>query len=761
VTAIVLSAVLVCLGALVLGQAVLRMCGYRRWSWLAPAVGLAAELLVALPCLYLPGNSTTAAVVLGLLVAMSALAVLRDPAMRPPIVGFLAAGPVAAMTLVPFAAAGRHGTLGVSFNNDMSAHLWFAELYRSGGENALPLSPPGYPVGPHALVATLAQGLGVGVDATFAAVTAAAAVLLAWTAIGLLGPRAGWLGRFVAATVAGMPFLVAGYYGQGSFKEVILALFVAGVAVALVDRPERRGVSQWIPLAILVVGGLAVYSVLALVWLVGLAGAVLAFELARAAATRSPRAALSMLRDGVTPVTIAVGAAALLVVPQLSRLDAYGSYVLSSGGGSVENIAPLGNLAARLPLWQAFGIWDNPDYRFGVLHLPSAELWTMLVVVLVALGALWCVRRGDWILPIAALVTLALWAISDSTQTPYVTAKALVIMSPLLMLLAVRPLVERDAGLPRLWRYAPLLLALVVVAKVAQSSVQALRASPVGPTAHLDELRSLRPLLHRKPTLFLGNDDYVYWELAGVPVFAPGLGAPGVKYNDPKTYMYGQALDIDTIHADTLNTLGQVITTRDAAASAMPRQLRLVRQTRNYALWRRTGKIAPRAVLAEGDAGGAILDCSKPAGRRVLRGGGVAHVRPSSIGVQAPPFAAGTSIGIDIPLPPGTYDLSTPYVSAQPIDLEVVGHLKATLPANLDRPGPRWPIGRVTIRPGEPRLTRIGMYARRTRFTGAVTITPASVVATPVGGARAVAMREACGRYVDFYEPAAAKSSKP
>ena len=46
--AVIVSAVLVCAGALVLGQAVLRICGWQRWSWLAPAVGLVVQMLVAI-----------------------------------------------------------------------------------------------------------------------------------------------------------------------------------------------------------------------------------------------------------------------------------------------------------------------------------------------------------------------------------------------------------------------------------------------------------------------------------------------------------------------------------------------------------------------------------------------------------------------------------------------------------------------------------------------------------------------------------------
>ena len=56
------SAAMTCLGSLILGQAVLALCGARRWSWLAPAVGVAVMILLAVPAIHLPGRSATVAV---------------------------------------------------------------------------------------------------------------------------------------------------------------------------------------------------------------------------------------------------------------------------------------------------------------------------------------------------------------------------------------------------------------------------------------------------------------------------------------------------------------------------------------------------------------------------------------------------------------------------------------------------------------------------------------------------------------------------
>src|SRR5262249_29011817 len=110
------SAAAIIVGSVVVGPAVLPLCGREGWAWLAPAVGAATILIVADVAIRLPGHADAAAVAL-LALALAALAVLvlRRPA---GLVDFVAlAIPVALLTLViaslPFAIAGRVGILGV------------------------------------------------------------------------------------------------------------------------------------------------------------------------------------------------------------------------------------------------------------------------------------------------------------------------------------------------------------------------------------------------------------------------------------------------------------------------------------------------------------------------------------------------------------------------------------------------------------------------------------------------------------------------
>lgn len=701
-------------------------------------------MAVAAPANYLPGRALTTAIALGALTVAAAFWCLRDPAHRPPLPGLLAALPVALLVFVPFLANGAGGILGVSLNNDMSVHLWYAEAIVSAAVADVAPLPADYPLGPHALVATISEGTGIGVDRVFTGLTMALPVLSAWLALAIVR-RATWLRQVLVATVVGSPFLIAAYYGQGSFKELLQAGLVLAVALSLAGYGPALGRGRWVPFALLSAGMLSVYSVTGLPWpllLLGAWAAVAAALLARRSGWGEVRAAVT----GELPsLGIGLGVFFLAILPQLPRLFHYISARPGINAGIPES--SLGNLYGPLSGWEAFGVWTNPDYR-----LPASEpflngMLTALVLALVALGVVWALRRGRWMLPVAAGGAMLIWAVSTQTQSPYVTAKALVIASPLLLVLAVLPLVDG-----RRWRPAWLavLAGVALFALVGVSDVRALRSTPVGPTDHATELRGLRSYLAGRPTLFLGNDDFIQWELAGTPLGALVLGGTPLDVQPQKEWAFGQALDFDSADPELLNLFEFVITTRDAAGSAPPENLKLVRTTPSYEVWRRTGPIVPRSILAEGQMPGAVLDCDTPAGRKVLRGGGVAGIRPEPVVGPETALAPGGSATVDLPLGPGAWFLEAPYDSPFPIEVTGPG-LRATLPANLDHPGPRWPIGRVVVDGRGP--TTLTFSAERDPLLAPADEVAelASVVASRDAPDRIVPVRLACGRYVDWY----------
>jgi hypothetical protein len=745
--AILLSAALTCFAALFLGQAALRLAGAGEWSWLAPAVGLSVAMLVATPTADLPGESTTVAILLGLLTIPAAIWCLSSPEHTPPLSGLLAAAPVAMLVAVPFLAAGRGGILGAALNNDMSVHLLIAEDFLSAAAaESYPL-PPDYPIGPHALSAALSRGLGIELPLAFSGWSLAIPVINAWTALAV-ARRASWLGKAVLATVVGLPFLVAAYYGEGAFKEVVQTGLVMAVVLSLSGCGPRLGLGRWVPFALLLGGMVCVYSLAGWPWPLVIAGLWLAGLLAIQAGRRQLREVPGAVRRALPALGIGLAVLVITLLPQVHRMWEF--LALRDGTGITRD--NLGNLVGPLPGWEAFGVWNNPDFRLPASPAFTAGMWTAFVLALVLFGTYWAFRRGRWLLPLSAAAAMVIWRVSEHSQSPYVSAKALVIASPLLLLLAVLPLVDREPGRdpPVPWLLVPL-LGLVLFLRVGTDDLRTLRWSPVGPTDHAHQLETFRPLTTGKPTLFIGLDEFIYWELAGTSVTPTTLvSTPVLPIRPQKRWEYGQPLDFDSIHAGALNQFRWIVTPNDAASSAPPPQLRLVRSTEDFRLWKRVGRVRERSILSEGELPGAVLRCETPWGRAILTEARVAAVGRAPIVAPVPSAAAGSTVTARLDLPAGEWELQTPYTSPLPVQVTAPG-LRTTLEANLDRAGPRLPIGRVAVR--RPRPLPISFEVDDTALAPPTAFAIFNrVVATPTGAHdRIVPIGRACGKYVDWY----------
>lgn len=759
--ATLLSALVLCLSALFVGQAILRLAGAKEWNWLAPAVGLSALMLIATPGIDIPGRATTMAILLGLITVAAIAWCMSSPAHRPPLQDLSAGIPVLFLALLPFLAAGHSGIFGVTVDNDMQAHMQFAETYLSEAvENLKPAYYDLYPFGPHAIAGTLARGLSIDVEHSFAGFTLALPILNGFTVLALLRDRAWWK-KWIAAGVVAMPYLVAAYYGQGSFKEVTeTGLALATVAFFAGGGP-RLGRGKWVPLAVLVGGMISVYSETGLAWPVTFGVLWLIVVTAARLRRKGTTGMVGLVRDELPSIGMALGVLVVSLLPQAGRIHNF----IEANSGANGIIVPkdvLANLVAPLPGWEGFGVWNSADYRLPQSAALINKVWIGIVVVLVLYGAFQLVRRGRWMVPLAALGAIVIWKVSMNSQSPYVVAKALVIASPLLLATALLPLLEsipdrlRPPGDHRLhWGLAAaatVFLALVV----GVSSVRALRFSPIGPTYHQEQLAELSPKLDYEPTLFLGNDDFIKQELPGVPVREPLFaGTPEVKFREGKRLSAegaeGQAWDFDTVDAKTLNEFKYVITTRDPAGSQPPPQMKLIAETPTFLLWERTGKVRERSILpGEGEEAGAVLDCRSPTGKKILAAGGVAAVRPPPVVTEAPAFMPPGYFGqVELHLGPGDWELAAPYSSRG--DIKVTGPgLETTLEGSMDRVGPRYPIGTVKVENEEPVLLTIKVgdpfFALDLPWASLY-----KIVATKVAPERVVPIAKACGKYVDWY----------
>ncbi len=766
------SAVAVCVASLVVGQATLIVCGRRTFSWLAPALGLAMLIVAAGLAIHLPEHGPTAAATLLALTILAALVLWRRPpeGWRGLGDGVLPALLALLFASIPFALNGRIGILGVGLvNDDMASHLVIADWLQHQGGDAPRLVDDGYPDGPHALVAALGSGLHISLVNVFDGLTLAIPPLAAMTALALLDPLSP-ARRTVAATLVALPYLVAAYLAQGAFKEPIMALLVLTFALLLPEpalpRPAPRAALWAVPAGIVAAATLYVYSFPGLAWL-----AVTLAVWAVIGAIRGPApsvgAALRRAWSLVPALVLLIVVLLVATVPDWSRIVIFADF--RAFGDAHKN-----NLQDPLSPLEALGIWPTGEFRLspGDSSLPAAAFYACAAVAAAALvvGLGRWLPRGKIAVPAALVAAAIVYAVAAAVGSPYTSAKALVIAAPLVILISLGALLGTDERGPsrRLVSvYGVPVLGIAMAVGAAASSFLVLRQAPVAPAAHASELARLRPLLKDEPVLFLGRDDFVAYELRGAWV-ATHLGNYFLKDHNVHVVPRrpGPAkFDFDAVPASVLTRYPFVITTRAAQESQAPPGFRVERATRDFVLWKRHRGVGRREVLDEGASPGAILDCDRPAGQRIVAAGGTAVVWRSPPVERGPrawrPSAevgAGAEARQALKLPAGRWELSLEYDSSRPLILRSAG-TRTKLPANLDYRGtsPYFPAGRVRSDGKNPIQVRVEVHEGNllARLIGGER--PAHLrrlAATPAGGTATVPIAEACGRYVDWYRPA-------
>ena len=508
--------------SLVIGQAAVALCGRREWSWLAPAVGLALLCAVCWGTVRLPGEGVTSAAVV--LVAVTASLVFLRGRMRGAREALAVGAPAALLALLagslPFIVEGRFGILGTGFNPDMSQHLLAAE--RLAGDGGGQLLAEGYPLGPHAVVAALHDGLGIGLAQGFGGLTVAVTVLAALTALSVFAelPRGR---RTVGALLVALTYLIASYFAQGAFKETTQALFFLAFALGLreVSRPESAWNDiplRFLPPALVAVGSVYAYSFPGLIWLGGTAAIWALWEVVgkrTSSSTAGPAvgALLSLL------------VFAVLAAPELGRMIDFGSFETFDPAGP-----GLGNLFGQISPFEALGIWPSGDFRLapgdGAVPAIGFYLGAGFASLLFAYGLVRCRAAGERAILAAVGSAVAVYAAARLGGTAYTSAKALAMLAPPATLVILCPLLNRRwdwDGVLSPSRLAPLALTAYATA-AAGCSLLALANAPVGPTSYSSALTELRPLLAPASTTVLAPPElldeqhgrrYLAWELRG------------------------------------------------------------------------------------------------------------------------------------------------------------------------------------------------------------------------------------------------------
>ncbi|HYP48778.1 MAG TPA: hypothetical protein VEQ61_09105 [Thermoleophilaceae bacterium] len=755
--AVYLAAVVVAAISIVVGGALCRL--LRTPAWTAPAVGVSACMLIALVSIRLPGHAWTAFAALALAAVVSAAFLVHEgvEARRAAL-----ALPVSLLILLacslPFIAYWRLGELGPGFTADLALHMAQADALRQIGPSAS-VTSAGYPTGPHALMAALAEGLGLSMRSAFLGLLLAIPVLTGVTALGALQDLPAGR-RILGAALVGLPYLVASYYVQASFKELVFACCFLAFTLILRDAPRLGaiGARRALALALTSAGGVAAFGLPALAW--PLAVLLVLGLLERIATGRSP-VALSMPRPKVLfAAGAALIAAAVLVIA--------GDFLGEGGAGAFLTTRGIGgNFSGHLSPLEAVGVWPSSDFRF---RPRGQEPLFWLIVAFGGAVALYALRRC-WLRREMALLSAALGGMliylgARPVTLAYNSGKALVIVAPVLTLVVVRALLEdrpHAAGMRAPRRLAWAALALAFIAASAGSTAMALRAGVPRPQDRPDELGALRPLLRGKPTLYLGRSDWAGWDLRGARLAgfqaSPVLSTPLAGASRKPLRVREDPADVDTLTAAELDRYTYVVAPRSAYASAFPANFRPVRRSRSFVVWKRSGPTAPRRILREGSAPGAVLDCGSE------RRPGIAFVRPAPViagerswrlpAGDSPPepgaMSPGGSLVQTLDLGPGVWEISVSYLS--PVELSLrAGELAATLPADADDGASLFRAGRLSVG-SEGASVEVVVSAEQRRGIDRL-IQLRAVAATRVDDpGRIVALRQACGQYVDWLAP--------
>jgi hypothetical protein len=533
-----------CAASLAIGQAAVCLCGARRWSWTAPAVGLALLCAICWATVRMPGDGLVPALLV-IALTLASIAYLWGrvegcgEALR-------SGWPVALVALLaaslPFAVEGHFGILGTSFNPDMSQHLLAADRLAEG--HSSPLLAQGYPLGPHAIVVALNKGLGIGLVQGFGGLTVAVAILACLTALAAFAELPA-LPRTAGALLVGLAYVVASYFAQGAFKETMQALYLLAFVLALREADQTWGALQlrYVPAALIAAGSIYTYSFPGLIWL---GGAFVLWMIASAAGGRwwgsSPAACEDEgphLRTGpaAKPLGLALVVFLIATLPEVGRMIDFHSFETFDPNGP-----GLGNLFGQISPFEALGIWPSGDFRLapgdGAVPAVAYVLGVAFGFVLFISGvAKLFIDRERAILAGLGAAVLA-YVAARVGGTPYTAAKAIEIGAPLVALAILLPLLsstgpararaafEAQTGKPPplMWRLSDKVNVPLFVLAAGVCSLLALANAPVGPTSYSSKLSEFRNVVGEGPTLVLASpqlledehgEPFLAWELRG------------------------------------------------------------------------------------------------------------------------------------------------------------------------------------------------------------------------------------------------------
>ncbi len=754
--------------------------GRREWTGIEPAVGFAAVVAVEGLLARFPGNGP--GLVLGLIVvfAMSVWVLRKPGSWQVPRSAWLwaAVALAVALTAVPFVVSGRWGLLGMGYNNDLGLHLAWAESLR-GGFGTEP--SPGYPLGPHGLATSLSYLPGIGLGTAFIGLVVsipALTTMVAWYALDRLRPGR----RVVASVLVASPYLMASYFAQAAFKETATATMLLAFAFALpaatpLPASHRERLRVTAPLLVLLAGIVFTYSFPGLAFPVAVTAAWLISD-PEFRSRLSPASVLGFLRRPL------VAAGTALVVVLLLTLAFVGPFGFGDAFAEVATSDAFGPVSAV----EAFGVWLTSDYRLdGDMSTPLPGLMAVVGIGAALLALWWWYRQPRSVYPIAFLACVAFYLLSLPWVGDYSLAKALVISSPIVMVMVLTALLSGPPAAPAAndgagrqevrgrgaGRLAWASFATLFVLLASASSLLVLRDASVPPAGRAEGLAAFQQQVAGKSVLYGDQDRFAPYYLPGADVSLPLEDFPEDDVNAARKKPFEgasqSAIDFDSFDAETLNAHDFVITTAAAFSSKAPPSFQLVDQTAYYQLWKRTGEAFGRPILNENALPARLVDCSNEGGRYFSALDGEAVLLPQTVlgladdWIPSPELSPGERASQSLDLDRGTWRISIQYFTPGGMTLSAPGYSRDFAPA-IDGQrisnqatgsfGQFWPGGVIDVR--EPGPVEFTVTAREPSavqdLTGYTRETKLGRIAlTRAQARRRVPMSEICDEWVDFF----------
>ena len=574
------------------GLLVQRAAGVRLPGVLLMPVGLAAVVAASQVVTYWHGTARlTTPLVVALAVAGFALSSPRWVRPRIDRAAAVAGLGVFGVFAAPAVLYGHETFLGYTLLGDDSIHFVLVDWLLKHGHQLHGLAPSSYhatlagylgtayPLGAHSALGSLRPLVGQDVAWVYQPFLTFVAVMACLSLYAVLSTAiASRPLRTVAAFLATQAGLVYAYALEGSVKEIgtvwIIALTVALGAEWLRTRGPLRAT---VPLAVAVAAGLGILNVSILPWL----GALLPLVLLGLFISRGRPKWMHLSKEAV----VLFGLAAALAYPSFVVLHSF----VRTAGSALTGGTELGNLLGPLNRWQAFGIWPTGDFRLRLsAHTHSTYVLIGFEILALCIGLVWAMRRGKW-WPLALLATSAVgWAYVTSRGSPWSDAKALMIISPAIVAVAMLgPAALFDGGR----RLAGVALTLPIAFGILWTNALAYHHADLAPRDRLGELAHIgERIAGQGPTLYTESEEFgKHFLRRGNPT-----GSSEAWQDTPRAALaaggspaFGFSTDVDQLALPYVEHFRTLVLRRSGSASRPPSNYRLVSTGRFYKVWQR------------------------------------------------------------------------------------------------------------------------------------------------------------------------------